>query len=74
MIQRIKVLWGRAMHAVELGVSTLWFISSLILPVTLLFGYENQVFNILICLGFSLSGVLQWVWRNSVWPSLRNKH
>ncbi len=68
----IKECWERTMRLIELGTSALWLVSSLVLLITLLFGYGRG--STLIYLGFSLSGILQWMWRKSVWPTLRRQH
>lgn len=74
MIDRIKEVWESAMRVVELGVSILWVVASLVLLVLLFFGYGDYELKVLIYIGFSFVGILQWKWRRAVWPSLRKHH
>ncbi|EGR3304440.1 hypothetical protein CGH87_22980 [Vibrio parahaemolyticus] len=65
LIQKVTV-------ATERCISYVWFIASVLLMPLVFLGYGEA--HYLIYLGFSVSGVLQWKWRYSVWPALRKKH
>ena len=72
LTRKVKRWWGQCLMALELMLSWLILIGSILSAISLPF-IEVSLSMIVSVICFLVMGVLQWRWRAAIWPAIK-KH